>query len=142
MNGGTVLKWCGAALVLVSLALPMSSCDLSPIAPIQKTYAFDELSAANPGSWVELLLLLWPAIFAALFTWNRRSRHALVLRIVEPLLLIASIAMVLTYSVMGQREVGTWIALSGFALYAAGALVGDVRAVRRRPERTKAVTIP
>ncbi len=132
MNLETVLKWLGAALVLVSLALPMSSCDLSPIAPIQKTYAFEELSAGNPGSWLEVSLLIWPAIFAALFTWNRRSRSALALRVVEPVLLTASIAMVLAYSTMGTIEIGTWVALSGFALYAAGAIVGDVHVIKNK----------
>ncbi len=135
MNRETALKWCGAAFVLVSLALPMSSCDMRPIAPVQETYAFEDLAVANPGSWLELGLLLWPAILASFFTWTRRRRPAFVLRLVEPLLIAASVAMVLAYSTMGQIEIGTWVALIGFALYTAGALVGDVDAVRRHRQK-------
>lgn len=136
MDAGVVLKGIGAALVLVSLVLPMSSCDLRPLTrETEMTYAFEDLSATDPGSWLEVLLFLWPAIFVVLFVRGLRSRPALVLRVGEPLLLAASIVMVLAYSTLGEVEIGTRVAIAGFAVYGVGALTSDVGALRRRSPR-------
>jgi hypothetical protein len=153
------LKIVGAILVLVSLALPMSSCrhyvdaqgerlEVEKGEPppqgarevVSYQYALESFDVQELASWNKLLVFVWPVLMVgALFRW-RQGRTLVVLRVLEILLLAYSIFMVdLLATLFADRiEAGAYLAFTGLGLYAAAALWEDVTAFRRwRRERAR-----
>jgi hypothetical protein len=107
------LKIVGAILLLVSLALPMSSCRHYVDAQgerleVQKgepppqgarevvtyNYALENFNGRDLDSWNKLLVFVWPVLMVGALFWRRQGRTLVVLRVLEILLLAYSIFMV------------------------------------------------
>jgi hypothetical protein len=146
------LKIVGALLVLVSLALPMSSCRHyvdakgerlevekgEPPPPgaqevVSYHYALESFNARELASWTNLLVFVWPGVMLGAQFWRRRGRMLVVLRVLEILLLIYSFFIVdLMATLFADRiEAGAYLAFTGFGLYAVAALWEDATAFRR-----------
>lgn len=151
------LKIAGALLLLISLALPMSSCRHYVDArgerlevPAGQTppqgarevvsyhYAFEGFNVREPDSWLLLLQFLWPALFLGVQLRLRRGRTMVALRILEiPLLVYSSVLIDLNAGLFASRlEAGAYLAFSALGFYSIGAIGEDVGAFRRwRRER-------
>ncbi len=146
------LKVVGAVLLLISLALPMSSCrhyedakgnriEHAAGAPVPAgahevviyNYAWEGFEPRDPSTWLTVLAFVWPALTLGLLLRPERRRAALILRILEILLLAASSVLIdFNAGFSGdRREAGAYLAYLALALYAAGALWGDVSAFRQ-----------
>jgi hypothetical protein len=154
------VKALGAALVLVSLALPMATCthyvdgagdrvavdDRAHPPPgvtavEEPQYALADFDPADASDWTRLATFLWPVLVLALLAWRReRGRLAVALRVVEVLLLAWSFWLVAFISsfLVDRRASGAYLAFVGLGLYALGALGSDVLALKRwRAERSE-----
>ena len=151
------LKLAGAILLLVSLALPMSSCvryvdakgnrvEVEKDAPLPEgvrkevlyDYALDNFDAQDAGSWSVLLAFAWPALLVGLLFWRKRGRAVLALRIAEPLLLAGSFYLIsfIASFLVDRMEAGAYLAFFALGIYALGAVWEDVVAFRQwRQER-------
>jgi hypothetical protein len=143
------LKVIGALALLASLAFPFSR-GCSPVRyqdaqgntvlldsrgaaaqgarPIYNySYVF-ESNSADTGVW-----FIWPLIFAAIVAWKRKGRAVLVLRILEPPLIVWTAYLVYFISTFmtGGIAIGTYIALAAIGIYAAGTLWQDIQAFRK-----------
>lgn len=146
------LKIVGAVLVLVSLALPMSSCrhyvdaqgerlEVEKGKPppqgarevVSYQYALESFDVQELASWNKLLVFVWPVLMVGALFWRRQGRTLVVLRVLEILLLAYSIFMVdLLATLFADRiEAGAYLAFTGLGLYAVAALWEDVTAFRR-----------
>ena len=145
------LKLAGAILLLVSLALPMSSCtryvdaqgnrvEVVKDAPLPEgvrkevsyDYALDGFDAQDAGSWSVLLAFAWPALLVGLLFWRKKGRTVLLLRIVEPFLLAGSFYLIsfLASFLTDRMEAGAYLALLALGIYTLAAVWEDSVAFR------------
>ena len=128
-----------AALLLVSLCLPQSSCTRNEwVGPDGKTvsavpsgappaayrqvpvtdysYALGSFDAGDFGSWLMLVTFTWPVPLLA-YQWRGRRKGALrAIRFLE-LPLIAGSAYIIFFPSLGRREIGGYLAMVAVGLY-------------------------
>ena len=132
-------KLIGAALLLVSLAFPMSTCshyedaggrrievaegETPPEGAVEVTtrsYAFEDFEPLDPGDWVRALAFAWPLMVIALLRWRERGRVALGVRVLEPALIAGSIWAVhfISTFLADRRALGAYLAFLALGIYA------------------------
>lgn len=159
------LKVVGALLLLISLALPQSSCrhyedakanrvehktgDPPPAGAhevVRYNYAWESFEPVDPSTWLTVLAFVWPVLTLGLLLRPEKRRAALFLRLLEILLLAASFVVVdLSGGLFADRlEAGYYLAMLALVLYAAGTLWGDLAAFRqwRRTRRPRLAPAP
>ncbi len=142
------LKLLGALLLIASIALPMSSCTVTEepddkhvfVSPesktsndeIEYTYVLDYFDHGDPATWITLIVFSWPVLALAFLQWKRDGRAAMVIRGLEPLLLIGSLIWVEFISTFfaDRREIGAYLAFCAIGIYAIGAIWSDVALYR------------
>jgi hypothetical protein len=151
------IKLLGAMLLLVSLALPMSTCSHyedaqgTRIAVAQgetppegarqvtsRTYAFEDFHPTDPGNWVKALAFLWPVLALVILQQRKRGRIALGIRILEPALIGLSLYVIDFVSTFfaDRRAIGAYLAFLAIGIYAVGSLWADVVVYREWKERS------
>ena len=149
MRALRLAKSIGALLLLVSLCLPISSCDTSSWSgPPTKTtsdsvvptrsyhYAWTPARWAEPESYVSLFSFVWPAGAVLLSPRIRSRRLRTALWLAEPLLLAGPIYLLWVMTLFGDPEIGAFVAALGVTLYAFAWIAETVREVRDRLSRT------
>ena len=148
MNNFITLRGIATALVLISLALPLSRCQRKTVtvrtesvptevisAPISYdyTYAHDWFRLTEWGGWLTVFTFSWPIVILLARWRSQRLRQSEVLRWAEVALCLGGGYMIWVLSSFGERLVGAYVGLSGMGLY----LIATSRdliqlAVRRR----------
>ena len=157
------LKLVGAILLLVSLALPMASCtrfedeegnrvevvDGDPHPEgikevVTYNYALENFDPTEISSWAVLLTFVWPIIIVGILFWLKRGRIVVVLRILEPLLVIGSFYMVYWISsfLVTRREWGAYLAFLALGVYGIGFLWEDLILYRGWRQAQRGTTHP
>lgn len=144
MKPARALKIIGAVLLLLSMTLPMSSCttskenvgeqvssttDLnSADSETQYHYIIDNIDAADPSTWITLLVFVWPVLMLGLLQWKKTGRMSLLLRGLELLLIIGSLIWIefIATFLTDRREIGAYLAHTAIVVYAIGAIWSDV----------------
>jgi hypothetical protein len=153
---GQRLRFLGATLLLVSLALPMGSCTYFVDAkgrrvtaddpgglPADATevshwaYALESFDAHEVLSWATLVAFVWPTLAAASLVWRPRGGGALAVRLLEGPLLVLSISIVDFVSTffVNHRAFGAYAAFLALTLYLCGAVIDDVTVYRAWRQR-------
>lgn len=145
------LKIAGALLLLASLGLPLSSCRVvsapAPQDPPRASdpppdaveviwgddhaYALDGCELSRPECWGISAGFTWPVLALGVTAWSRRRCVRGAIRVLEPILLMASLSLLVSFDpfLMGL-QVGFFVAVSGLALYALGALGAGISSLR------------
>jgi len=139
------IKLAAAAVLLACLALPEYTCSryvgpdgravsagpggvpATPYREVQeKHYPLESFSVREIGSWLALLVFVWP--WPVLAYWFRGTRGSLkrLIWMTEPLLSIGSGYVVWSVSSLGTRAAGAYLALAANAAYL-GAWVAELR---------------
>ncbi|ARA94111.1 hypothetical protein AWN76_013755 [Rhodothermaceae bacterium RA] len=141
------IKLTGAVLLLLSAALPMSSCSHFEDAEgnrvtvaegeavpegVQKVvtynYAFEDFDAAEAADWLLPAAFLWPLLVVGLLWRWSQGPVAVMLRLAEPVLLVGSAYLIAALVAWGERpEAGAYVAFAALAIYAGAAVWEDVR---------------
>ena len=89
-------------------------------------------------AWLGLLALAWPAVATAILSWKSGTRWALLIRTLEPPLMVFTIALIEFLSTFFvARAGGAYLAFAGAAIYCIGALADDTRATRSWLRKTR-----
>lgn len=149
MTAARLLKTIGALLLLISITLPMATCtrtvksehsgenNTSPQSEQvqdtaskqeKKIYILDHFSPSDPGSWISIVAFTWPVLILGILWWRKKGRVVLLVRGLEPFLLIGSVLVVDFASTFfaDRREIGAYLAFFAIALYAVGAIWRDI----------------
>lgn len=147
----TYAKLLGALLLLLSVAFPMSTCshyedaggkrltlgagenppeDATEV--VQYNYAFEGFQPLDPREWVRAFGFAWPILAVAIQKLRKRGAVVLVVRILEPPLIVGSVLLVefLATFFADRRAVGAYLAFLALGVYAMAAIWADVAAYR------------
>lgn len=147
------IKVAGAFFLIVSLFLPLSSCDKyidkqgNAIMPSQvpadsplpsdirvvKTYNYfsQRFRPMDIGSWFILAGFIWPAFMIAALS-RLKGRVKLACRFLEVPLLLGSVVSLVLITLLDTRlEIGAYVAYTSIGVYSLGAAWADVDAFRR-----------
>jgi hypothetical protein len=143
----THVKLLGALLLLVSVAFPMSTCSHYEDAEgnrvkvaegetppegltevIDEDYALEDFDTGDLGDWVRVLAFGWPIVAVAILYRHKRSRSVVVVRVLEPPLIVGSIYVVdfLSTFFADHRASGAYLAFLALGIYAIATLWADV----------------
>lgn len=127
------IKIVAAFLLLISLALPLSSCTLyvdlegktfykAPPTDAQRTtdyfYVWTEFDAKNLGSWLLITCFLWPIPILIYKYGGKRKRVNQILWVVEPLLISSSVYyIVICATFFSTPEAGADLAVTANGIY-------------------------
>lgn len=133
------LKIIGAMLMLSCFALPMSSCtehrdagghlvteraDGTYPADVHEVkvrhYLMEKVRSADPLSWLNIVAIVWPAIFVTHELYRRTSRFGKILWFTEPLLVAGSFYVIFIGALFEEFDVGTYVGWTGLAAYFLG----------------------
>jgi hypothetical protein len=146
----TYIKVAGALLLLVSLVLPLSSCEryidkqgntiksseistdgpLPPGMRVVKTfnYFYRTFQPTDFGSWLVLAGFIWPVFMIAALS-RLKGRVRVACRFLEAPLLFGSVVALGFATLLHNRlEVGAYVAYTGIGAYSLGAVWADIDA--------------
>ena len=144
-------KLLGAALLLVSLAFPMSTCshyqdgegrriEVAPgetppegaVEVVSHSYAFEDFHPLDPGDWARALAFAWPVLAIAILRWRERGAIALGVRVLEPALIAGSIYAVhfISSFFADRRAIGAYLAFLALGVYAVATVWTDAAVYR------------
>jgi hypothetical protein len=148
-TASNTLKTIGAIILLLSISLPMSKCSVSvqpdptidsyTLSPSEgskenastreeKIYVLDHFEPSDPGSWISVLVFIWPLLLIGINRWNTYGGVDLTIRFLEPFFLAGSFFVVDFASTFfaDRREIGAYVAFLAIALYVIGAVWSDI----------------
>jgi hypothetical protein len=143
------IKLAAAIFLLASLALPEYTCSkyVGPDGKVvsavpegapptsyrgiqERHYRLESFDMRDGGSWLALLVFLWPLPVLAYLWRGRAGRLKRLISMAEPLLAIGSAYAVWNFSSLGTRASGAYLALGADAVYLS-VWVGQVVNLRR-----------
>ncbi|MEJ2200272.1 MAG: hypothetical protein P8X63_04560 [Desulfuromonadaceae bacterium] len=150
------LRHIATALVLISLALPLSRCQKKVVLPQEEqvssvateepvefeyTYPHDWFELDEWTGWVALLTFAWPPLVLLARHRSRRLRESMAFKGMEVLLSAGGGYIIWLLSAFGERLVGFYVAISAMAIYlfAAGSeliKLANLRYQNRKAEQT------
>ncbi len=150
----TILRVKGAAalLLMVSLALPQSTCagyrgpdgkfvselprDSTRAAyqpAIDRQYALDDFHITDAGSWITLAQFVWPVAAVGILVRARGKRLRTSIAIAEPILVVCTAYLIwLGATFLAQPAAGAYVALGALGVYFTACMVDLWRSVRNR----------
>lgn len=148
MKKVSILRIIAMALILCSLALPLSRCERYRVesenintvtkneaVEIEYTYAKDWFVLTEWQGWLAILSFSWPLI-VILGRWrSNKIRESQVTLWTEIFLCLGSGYVIWAVSSFGERLFGAYVVLSGMALYLIAAVRDTIRSVARRIQR-------
>lgn len=145
----TYLKAIGAIILLLSLTMPLSSCDRrvdqqgkvipilmsnrsKPLPPGTKiitkyNYFIQDFDINNPYMWLLFFGYIWPPFMILAINKVKKYSANLAYRIVEIILIAGSIYSVLISCLFARLEVGAYAAFTGAGVYSIGACWSDIK---------------
>ena len=147
----THLKTIGALLLLISFALPFSSCthfedaegnyigDTESVVENENAvevseyhFLYDSIAFDDISGWITLIGAFGPALMILLlFKWGSGPAGT-TLRVAEILMLMIAVFMVYGNVFMSDNwEIGAYLASSGIVLYTISALYTDLKLIQR-----------
>ena len=144
----SILRIIAMALILCSLALPLSRCERYRVeseninavkkneaVEFEYTYAKDWFVLTEWQGWLAILSFSWPLI-VILGRWrSRKLRESQVTQWTEIILCLGSGYIIWALSSFGERLFGAYVVLSGMALYLVAAVRDTIRSVARHIQR-------
>jgi hypothetical protein len=153
LSASRLVKWCGAVLLIVSLALPLSKCThyqdsgaeggtttaQAEVAWVDYQWALESFDPVNAGDWLTIFAFVWPILALAVLRRRERGAAAMIVRALEPLLIAGSAWwLYVSAHVVAEPAIGAYVAFAGLSVYTVGAACVDLVVFgrwRRRRER-------
>ncbi len=114
-----IIKYISIALLLIALFLPLSRCATrdGSDSTYRYYYAWTHFRAGDIGSWLLILLFLWPLMFLLAELLSRRENKTLWLPLVRSLLAAGSIYYLYLNTFLFELWYGGYLAYLTLSLY-------------------------